>query len=107
MCDFAEQLRLPSDEEEPQAERIVLVVDTLNTHGPKSLDEAVAPEEALRLAARCEWRTRPNTAAGVISPNANARCCNGSAWTDRSQICARSNVKSQPGKSVVIKRGGR
>jgi hypothetical protein len=48
-CDFAEQLRLLSDEDYPQAERIVLVVDNLNTHGPGSLYEAFEPEEA-RLA---------------------------------------------------------
>jgi len=35
--DFAEQLRLLSDEDYPEAERIVLVVDNLNTHGPGSL----------------------------------------------------------------------
>ena len=34
-CDCAEQLRLLSDEDDPQAERIVLVVDNLNTHGPE------------------------------------------------------------------------
>jgi len=58
-CDFAEQLRLLSDEDDPQAERIVLVVDNLNTHGPGALDEAFAPEEAHRLAARFEWHDTP------------------------------------------------
>jgi len=32
--DFAEQLRLLSDEDYPDAESIVLVVDNLNMHGP-------------------------------------------------------------------------
>jgi hypothetical protein len=58
-CDFAEQLRLLSDEDDPQAERIVLVVDNLNTHGPGSLYEAFEPEEAHRLAARFEWHDTP------------------------------------------------
>jgi len=58
-CDFAEQLRLRSDEDDPQAERIVLVVDNLNTHGPGALYEAFAPEEAHRLAARFEWHYTP------------------------------------------------
>jgi len=44
-CGFAEQLRLLSDEDYPQAERIVLVVDNLNTHGPGALYEAFAPKE--------------------------------------------------------------
>jgi len=58
-CDVAAPVRLLSDEDDPQAERMVLVVDNVNTHGPKSLDEAVAPEEAHRLAARCEWQDTP------------------------------------------------
>jgi hypothetical protein len=58
-CDFAEQLRLLSDEDYPQAERIVLVVDNVNTHGPGALDEAFEPEEAHRLAARFEWHDTP------------------------------------------------
>jgi len=58
-CDCAEQLRLLSDADDPQAERIVLVVDTLNTHGPGALDEAFEPEAAHRLAARCEWHDTP------------------------------------------------
>ena len=58
-CDCAEQLRLLSDADDPQAERIVLVVDTLNTHGPGALDEAFEPEAAHRLAARFEWHDTP------------------------------------------------
>lgn len=57
--DFAEQLRLLSDEDYPEAERIVLVVDNLNMHGPGALYEAFAPEEAHRLAARFEWHYTP------------------------------------------------
>ena len=58
-CDFAEQLRLLSDEEYPQAERIVLVVANVNRHGPGALDEAFEPEAAHRLAARFEWHDTP------------------------------------------------
>jgi len=57
--DFAEQLRLLSDEDYPQAERIVLLVDNLKTHGPGALYEAFEPEEAHRLAARFEWHYTP------------------------------------------------
>ena len=58
-CDFAEQLRPLADEDYPQAQRIVLVVDNLNTHGPGALYEAFEPEEAHRLAARFEWHDTP------------------------------------------------
>jgi hypothetical protein len=52
-------LRLLSDEDDPQAARMVLVVDHVNTHGPGSLDEAVEPEAAHRLAARFAWQYPP------------------------------------------------
>ncbi len=57
--DFAEQLRLLADEDYPQAQRIVLVVDNLNTHGPGARYETFALEEAHRLAARFEWHYTP------------------------------------------------
>jgi hypothetical protein len=43
----------------PAAERIVLVMDQLNTHSPASLYEAFAPAEAKRLADRLEIHHTP------------------------------------------------
>jgi hypothetical protein len=43
----------------PQAERIVLVLDNLNTHSPASLYEAFPPEEAKRLADKLEIHHTP------------------------------------------------
>jgi transposase len=57
--DFAEQLRGLSDDMYPEAERIVLVVDNLNTHTPAALYERFAPAEARRLASRFEWHYTP------------------------------------------------
>lgn len=57
--DFARFLRLVSDELYPKAEKIVLVCDKLNTHGPASLYEAFEPAEARRLAERFEWHYTP------------------------------------------------
>ena len=48
----------------PQAERITLVLDNLNTHTPASLYEAFPPAEAKRLANRLELHSTPSTAAG-------------------------------------------
>ena len=41
------------------AERVVLVMDQLNTHSPVSLSEAFAPEQAQRLADRLEIHYTP------------------------------------------------
>jgi transposase len=47
------------DEHYPEAERIVLVMDNLNTHTPASLYEAFDPEEARRLANKLEIHYTP------------------------------------------------
>jgi len=57
--DFARFLKRLLDELYPEAVRVVLVVDNLNTHRPASLYEAFAPAEARRLAARLEWHYTP------------------------------------------------
>jgi len=41
------------------ADRVVLVMDQLNTHSPASLYEAFAPEEAKRIAGRLEIHHTP------------------------------------------------
>ncbi len=43
----------------PNAEKIVTVMDNLNTHGPGSFYEAFAPNEAKRLTARFEFHFTP------------------------------------------------
>ena len=57
--DWAECVRRISDETYPEAERIVLVEDNLNTHSPASLYEAFEPTEAKRLADRFEFHYTP------------------------------------------------
>ena len=47
----------------PDAERIVLVMDNLNTHSPVSLYETFAPEEAKRLADKLEIHYTPKHAS--------------------------------------------
>jgi len=62
LLDFADQLsvsRRMSDDLYPQAEKIVLVLDNLNTHTPAALYERFAPAEARRLASRFEWHYTP------------------------------------------------
>lgn len=47
------------DRRYPNARRVVLVMDNLNTHGIASLYEAFPPEEARRLAERLEIHHAP------------------------------------------------
>jgi transposase len=57
--DWAAALRELADVHYPEAERIVLVLDNLNTHGPASFYEAFPPAEARRLATRFDFHYTP------------------------------------------------
>jgi hypothetical protein len=57
--DWAHFVRHLVDEQYPHAERVVLVMDQLNTHSPASLYQAFPPEEARRLADRLEIHHTP------------------------------------------------
>ncbi len=57
--DYAMILRDLSDVHFPNASKIVLVQDNLNTHAPASLYEAFEPAEARRIIERFEWHYSP------------------------------------------------
>ena len=57
--DWAHQIKELVDVRYPDAERIVLVMDNLNTHSPASLYEAFPPAEAKRLADKLEIHYTP------------------------------------------------
>lgn len=57
--DWARQIKTLVDERYPEAERIVLVLDNLNTHTPASLYEVFPPAEAKRLADKLEIHPTP------------------------------------------------
>lgn len=57
--DYAHALELLSDTIYPEAEKIILVEDNLNTHGDASLYKAFPPEKARRLAGRFERHHTP------------------------------------------------
>lgn len=57
--DFARCVRMLVDEMYPQARKVVLVMDNLNTHNIASLYEAFEPAEAKRLADKLEIHYTP------------------------------------------------
>lgn len=57
--DFAEKIKYLVDEVEPEAEKIILVMDNLNTHKISSLYKAFSPEEARRIARKLEVHYTP------------------------------------------------
>ena len=59
MVDWAQVIKDLVDVHYPEAERIVLVMDNLNTHSPASLYQAFPPAEAKRLADKLEIHYTP------------------------------------------------
>lgn len=57
--DYAEVIRYLCEDLYPDAQRIVLVQDNLNTHGPHSLYRAFEPRVARALMERIEWHYTP------------------------------------------------
>ena len=57
--DWAEQIKQMLDERYPDARKVRLVMDNLNTHGVASLYEAFSPMETRRLAKRLEIHYTP------------------------------------------------
>jgi hypothetical protein len=59
MLDFAEVIRWLVEEVHEEAEKVVLVMDNLNTHKIASLYEAFPPEQARRIAEKLEIHYTP------------------------------------------------
>jgi transposase len=57
--EWAEVMRMVSDELYPEAEKMVMVLDNLNTHVPAAFYLAFEPEEARRLVERFELHYTP------------------------------------------------
>jgi hypothetical protein len=106
--DWAHQIKELVDERYPEAERIVLVMDNLNTHTPASLYDAFDPVEAKRLADRLEihytpkhgsWLNMAEIELSVLSRH--------NASIDECRISKASKRRSLPGRSGATPRAQR
>jgi hypothetical protein len=90
--DYAAFLRSLADEHFPNAERIILVQDNLNTHSPASLYEAFPPAEAARIKARFEFHFTPKHGSWMniaeIELSALARGCLARRIPDQTTLAA-------------------
>ena len=88
--DWAEVVRKLVDEDYADKERIVLVMDNLNTHHPSSLYEAFEPAEARRIAERLEIHYTPKHGSWLnmaeIEIGVMARQCLDRRIPDRSAL---------------------
>ena len=98
--DWAQVVKQLVDEDYPDKDRVVLVMDNLNTHHPSSLYEAFEPAEARRIAERLEihytpkhgsWLDMAEIEIGVMSrqcldrriPDQRTLRREAAAWQDR------------------------
>jgi len=79
--DWANRIKWLLDEQYPDADKVVLVMDNLNTHTLSSLYETFLPEEAFRLAQRLEIHYTPRHGSWLdiaeVELSALARQCLG------------------------------
>ena len=72
--DYAHALKDLSDMHFPDAAKIVLVQDNLNTHKPASLYEAFPPPRHAGSSNASSGTTHPSTAVGSTWPSPNSAC---------------------------------
>jgi len=98
--DWAHFIRAMLDERYPDATKVRLVMDNLNTHDVASLYETFAPEEALRLANRLEVHYTPKhgswlNIAEIELSALNSQCLNRripDIETMRNQLCLNRRI---------------
>ncbi len=88
--DLAEFLRQLVEEDFPDAERMVLMTDNLNTHTPACLYERFPAEQARRIAAKLEWHYTPEHGSWLnvaeIELAVLARQCLDQRFADRAAV---------------------
>lgn len=62
-CDFAQEMKKLVDEHYPEAHKIRVILDNLNTHTGAALYEAFEPQEARRILGKLEFHYTPKHAS--------------------------------------------
>lgn len=91
--DFAQVVRELVDEQYPTADKVVLVMDNLNTHRLSSLYEAFAPDEARRLIGRLEVHHTPKHGSWLNMAETELSVLGGQ-WLDR-RIGEKDELRSE------------
>jgi hypothetical protein len=92
--DFAHALRDLVDQQFPTAERIVLVLDRLNTHTPAALYQAFPPAEAWRILARLEWHYTPTHGSWLNMAELE--------WSVLSRQCLGRRIPDEPTLAAAV-----
>ncbi len=105
--DWAQTMRELSDVHYPEAEKIVLVLDNLNTYLPASFYEAFEPEEAWRLTNRFEFHYTPKHGSWLnmaeIELSALARQCLNRRLADQATLTQEVTAWTEERNAQVVK----
>ena len=96
--DWAHVIKKLVDEDYPDRDRIVLVMDNLNTHKLSSLYEAFEPAEARRIAERLEIHYTPKHGSWLNMAEIEIGVLARSAWTDGLPIKTSCAARSMLGR---------
>ena len=99
--DYAHALRDLSDVHFPDAAKIVLVQDNLNTHKPASLYEAFPAAEARRLVERFEWHYTPKHGSWLDMAESELGVLPHNVWIAVSPTSKSSPTKSPHGRTTA------
>ena len=107
-ADWARFIQGMLDERYPQAVKVRLVMDNLNTHGVASLSETFAPSEARRLAERLEIHHTPKHGSWLNIAEIELRALSGQCLNRRipslalmrSEVCAWQTPRNTRGAPV-------
>ncbi len=103
-ADWARVVKQLVDEDYPHKDRIVLVLDNLNTHHPSSLYEEFEPAEARRIAERLEIHYTPKHGSWLdmaeIEIGVMARQCLDRRIPDQSALRREVAATAQPGRNT-------
>jgi hypothetical protein len=107
--DFAGQMKALVDVHYPEARKIRVVLDNLNTHRPWSLYTAFAPEEARRILRKLEFRHTPKHGSWLnmaeIELSVLSRQCLdrrlASTTAVRQQVSAWEGLRNEAGATVT------
>jgi hypothetical protein len=94
--DWAEEVRILIEQDFPHADKIVLVMDNLNTHDTASLYDTFDPEHAHRLAAKLEIHHTPKHGSWLnmaeLELSVLSRQALGERMENKAALCQRTDA---------------
>jgi hypothetical protein len=106
-ADWAAQVKRLLDVDYPAADRVTLVCDNLNTHGPASLYAAFAPAEARRLADRLDVVHTPKHGSWLnvaeVELAVLEKQCTGGRVPDRQSLADRAKAWERERNAATVK----